>query len=108
MEIKKSHGTTPSMDYAAAGERVDGNSTTKLVRPNLSDFLSDVELAAKRALKTRPDLFAQFQAVYIDQVISVDALDRESLATITEQVARILVEKRIYPIRGYFAVKDLR
>jgi hypothetical protein len=101
MEVKRSHGSTPSRDYETLIEDgpPDGNRNTKFVRPNISDFLCDVELAAKRALT--PELFAQFHAVYIDQSISVDVLSREDLDTIIDQVARMLVRKQIYPMIGY-------
>jgi hypothetical protein len=108
MEVKKTHGSIQTLDYRHAAEKVDGNRSSRLVTPDPSDFLCDVELAAKRALSQRPDLYSQFRAVYIDQIISVDEIDRDDLAIITEQVARVLVEKRIYPLPAYFRPKDLR
>lgn len=109
IEVKATHGTTPSRDYETVIENgpPSGGRNTKLVTPSLSDFLCDIELVAKHSLSERPDLFAQFQAVYIDQIIPPSELSSDDLATITEQVARMLVSKRIYPLSGYFSARQV-
>lgn len=109
LEVKATHGTTPSRDYEATLENgpPSGGRNTKLVLPSLSDFICEIELVAKHSLSERPDLFAQFQAAYIDQVIPSSELSSDDLATITEQVARMLVSKRIYPLAGYFTARHV-
>jgi hypothetical protein len=70
-EKAQSSGTIPVMDYATnigAGE-ADHTGSSSLVRPSVSDFLCDVEIAGRRALTDSE--FAYFKHFYLSGEVVV-------------------------------------
>lgn len=103
-ETKMTHGTNAAIDYERAlGGAKGPQNCTNVVRPSISDFISDVEVAARRAL-SKP-LFKRFRAVYVDQLLFEDELTAEEKEAIEQKVGKTLKHRKIYPMSIYFKGK---
>jgi len=82
-----------NMDNALGVER-----SVKIVKTSSSDFCCDFLIAAKRSLS--PRLFAFFDLVFVKRRYS--RVPGEEYRSIRNQVGRMLVKSRVYPLHQYF------
>lgn len=99
--LKSSVGGVKGLDYSRSG---GGGNSANMIVVSPSDFICDVELAARRALSDK--LYHKFVACYVDCVEEPDTEDRE-IDAIRTNAGRIFTEKRIYPVAGYFKPKAI-
>lgn len=108
-DLKSRVGHTVSFDYEQIGMAAGGGGgrCTKIVAPNVSDFICDVELAARRVLN--PSEFGFFQHFYIGLADPNTIPHKSALnMAVMEKVGRILQARHIYPARQYFRPRDVR
>jgi hypothetical protein len=82
---------------------------SKLIKVLPSDFICDVELAARAALNREEHRF--FKLVYLDKDpdLTTDApLFAEMKRQVQEKVGKMLQTRGIHPIHKYMTTKDLR
>jgi len=110
-EIKSVHGTNSCSAFYKGTVQAVGKSNfnNKLIKVLPSDFICDVELAARAALSKEEYRF--FKLVYLDkdQDLTTDApLFADTKRAVQEKVGRMLQTRGIYPIHRYLQTKDLR
>lgn len=118
-EVKSIQGTMSCAGFYAklgSGAGSMGHSS-RVVRVSDSDFICDVELAARRALAGDENELFYFQSVYIDKD---ERFDRDVRGTLSEErmkqlvhnvqakVGKILSDRGIYPLQNYKKARDLR
>lgn len=114
LEQKRSHGSVGCMDYERALTATGGGGANpRIVRPTISDFICDVEIAARRAL-TQSE-YAVFQRLYVFQDWATGELEAEEkhyglkvVHAIRTKVGELLISRSIYPASRYFRAKDTR
>lgn len=101
--------------YASLEGHADGisgsGSSSRIVRPNMLDFVCDVELAAKSVLF--PTDFELFMLVYANQervsaLVTNDPCYKRQTDNIVDLVGQEFSRRRIHPSRDYFKAKDVR
>lgn len=111
--VKSTHGTNGTQKVIDP-RRLEQPSGTlrshKLVQPSLSDFLCDVELAAKWALSEVQMLI--FRQCFMEFTHDPERVKEEYMTPIKENLGRVLKARKIYPLGnnefGYFKIKDVR
>jgi hypothetical protein len=98
--VKVTNGSIGCMDYEQVMSGIDGGNTMNIVTPNSSDFIADVELAARHALRNDPNLWTKFEHFYIWQAGDPDLADME-IDNIRLMVGRELSMRRIAPEHFY-------
>lgn len=109
MEIKQSHGHLGAIDYSKALEATGGGASKGIVRVSISDFLCEVEIAARRALTAEEYDF--FKTVYVNAAETVPMhpeLYKTIDNTVREKVGKMLISREIYPLADYMKSKDVR
>lgn len=129
-QVKSTTGSIGSLNYEKALDGSSGGACSKYVKPSMSDFIGDVELAARAALSTNEEL-----RFFYDHYVPVDA-GRPSILTnaaaqreqashygetavaevpnnalnlaVMEKVGRVLQAKGIFPLGSYFRARDVR
>jgi len=109
-EVKETRGTVSAPNiYDAVGNYSPGSLTfnPRVVRVNSSDFIADVELAAKRALENSPAELALFRAVYINGQQPSPSEEQspffqELKHSAQEKIGRYLRMAKIFPLSRYF------
>jgi hypothetical protein len=101
VDAKSSTGSMKSLNYENALEGSVSGANTKVVKPSLSDFVCDVELAVRRVLSYN-ELVALFEHVY-DGTPETPEIER-----LQQKVGRIFDERNIHPVGVYFKAKDVR
>lgn len=110
-ETKSVVGSTGAIDYAQAVldpgtnlQSVDGH-----CKPSLSDFLCDVELAAKKALNEEDYKFfvKYFVNANLEDFPNNERL-RDQAKTVAENCGRRFIAHKIYPVKSYMQSKVVK
>jgi hypothetical protein len=108
MEIKSVNGTSSCSGFYRGLTKEGGRTglNPRVVQAGPSEFIADVELAARRALSTDISLHILFfEEFVLGQATGMSTEDRER---IEQAVGRMLIARRIFPVEMYFRACDLR
>ena len=96
--LKSCNVSIKGLDYSKTG----GGTNSNVIHCSASDFICDVELAARRVLSDH--LFEVFVDNYVDCVEDPDTQNLD-IDRIRHLVGGAFCSKRIYPAAGYFKPK---
>lgn len=96
--LKSSTGSIRGLDYSKTGQ---GTNNANILRVSPSDFICDVELAARRALEEIPHLYKLFVRCYVECVIDPDTQDFD-IDAIRTKVGAAFTRRRMAPPTAYF------
>lgn len=99
-ERKVANGTIHCMDYEKAIDGSGSANNPNHLTPSMSDFIADVELAARRVLKDNERLLEMFFRVYVRQEQEPDLADMD-IDNIRLKVGRELTFSRVAPDHVY-------
>lgn len=80
----------------------EGRATANPARPNVIDFICDVENAVKKVLKSDKSLLQRFNNTYIHDVSTGTELNQVERTALEQRIGRLFIIRKISPVARYF------
>jgi hypothetical protein len=114
-ELRMSDGSIGAFNYSEPESFNGGSFNSKIVGTSISDYICDVEIAARRALQGDPLLYSHFKSVYLsgayleigNRLKAVEALQMID-ERVQLRVGKMFVRRRLHRVGAYFTPKDVR